>query len=222
MIGAIFYKEWLKTRWFSLAILAVFILFLIQIELLTGYNIRQYGSESFWYNLIYKKLLFYNGIKYLPVFSAIVFGLAQFVPEVLSKKLKLTLHLPLNEQKILLSMILFGMISLLLIDIIVMIGLMIIVLGFFPVELWTSVFWTTLPWFWAGIVAYWVVAMVAIEPHWIKRGLFVLVGYSFFDTLFISRGYNLYEESIWLFIICGLTLSLGIFYTGERFRRGVS
>ena len=222
MIRSLFYKEWLKTKWVSIVIVSIGILILVKIVLTTSYYLSHYSPEVYWYNIIIRKTVFFSLFKYFPVYSALVFGLFQFLPEIINKRLKLSLHLPLLENNILLNMIIFGTLLLLLIDLILAVSLSIITVHFFPVDLMYSVLLTILTWFLAGKIVYWVLSIVSVEPNWVKRILISAIGYGMAAMLFESHEYELYKESIIYFLLIGMFFSLGIIYTGNRFKKGDS
>ncbi|MBN2426573.1 MAG: hypothetical protein JXB44_16240 [Calditrichaceae bacterium] len=222
MSKALFYKEWLKTKWVSIVIVSIGILMLVKIVLTTSYYLSHYSPEVYWYNVIIRKTVFFSLFKYFPVYSALVFGLFQFLPEIINKRLKLSLHLPLGENIILLNMITYGTLILLLIDLILAGSLSLITIYFFPVDLMYSVLLTIIPWFLAGKIVYWILSIVSVEPNWVKRILISAIGYGMAAMLFEGQGYELYKESIIYFLFFGMLFSLGILYTGSRFKKGDS
>ena len=107
MIQAIIYKEWLKLRWPVLIMTGIFILLIVKIALSVAYGMRFYEPNTFWNEVIMRGYQFYTDIKYVPVLAGIVIAAAQYFPEISANRLKLTLHLPLNENKILISIFMF-------------------------------------------------------------------------------------------------------------------
>ena len=58
---------------------------------------------------------YYNAlIKYVPLLIGVCIGLSQYVPEVLDKRIKLTLHLPLRNTMALYTMLCYGFLLLIL------------------------------------------------------------------------------------------------------------
>lgn len=222
MFKAFIFKEWLKIRWACLAMLAVFVLMLINIVLNVAYNMRFSEPTSYWYNLMFNGRLFYSGVFiYVPALAGIVLALTQFIPEVSASRLKLTLHLPMKENSILLNMAAIGTTALALIYIFTYIFLSSITLIYFPVEMLWSVWLTSIPWFITGFTLYWATGMILIESSWIKRLFLIIISLCFAATLFYLRGYNLYEPSIHLFFLISLFFSISILVSAHRFRKGV-
>ena len=94
MEKALLYKEWLKTRrvfWVALAVaMALSIYAVIMINRLVSLK----GVEHLWLIMLLKDNTFIDIIKYSPAAVGIAIGLSQMVPEMIGKRLKLTLHLP--------------------------------------------------------------------------------------------------------------------------------
>ena len=119
MIRALFFKEWLKIRWAVLAMLGLFLLAVVIIALNLSYDLRVRNANGYWYNVIIRQMIFYNLLAYIPSLAGIVIGITQFYPELSARRLKLTLHLPLPENKILFTMISFGVSTILLLYVLV-------------------------------------------------------------------------------------------------------
>lgn len=221
MFKAIIFKEWLKIRWatFFLAVIALFLL--LNILLNVSHDMKFMEARVYWYNVVFRQRLFYHGLMYLPVLSGIILALAQFMPEMSANRLKLTFHLPVKENNVLLQMLSVGFVSLISLFVITLLLLIIIVQIYFPKEVLWSVLMTSAPWFLAGITAYFAVSMLVTEPLWRKRILLILIVYGYLDTLFYLFGYNLYERSLPEFTVLSLLFSISILYSGYRFRKGV-
>lgn len=81
MIQAIFYKEWIKTRWYLL--LAT--LFMIGI---TGYSmlrvsrvIAMQGIDHLWVVMVQKDAIFVDLLQYVPLLTGILLAAVQFFPK---------------------------------------------------------------------------------------------------------------------------------------------
>ena len=221
MIKALYYKEWLKIRWAFFSITGVFILDLIKIALNISYNIRFMEANNYWYQITILGSLFYLDLNYLPIAAGIVLAAFQFAPEISADRLKLTLHLPLHENTILLSMISAGLLALSLIFITTYILFILIMLNFFPAQIIYSALLTSLPWFLAGFTGYMAASMIFLEPIWLKRAILILLSASYVDLLLYKSVYNQYEPSILIFALITLFFITAIFYPALRFRKGV-
>lgn len=62
-----------------------------------------------WEVFIVKNVVLLNQLRYFPLLAGITVGLAQYIPEMVKKRLKLTLHLPLSENRILFVMLGYGL-----------------------------------------------------------------------------------------------------------------
>jgi hypothetical protein len=165
--------------------------------------------------------MYYGDLLYLPTFIGLAIAITQFMPEISDNKLKLTLHLPLPENTILLSMLFYGMINIFILFIAAESLLLLLSAQFFPAQINISALVTTMPWFLAGMVAYLATATIFVEPRWPKRiimGIFFLL---FVGTLLNQSLHDIYARSLIYFVIISFLFSISILYTAQRFRKGV-
>ena len=222
MFKSVFFKEWLKIRWAAAGVLIAFLLMLAYIYLNTSYYMRFIEPNGMWYNVVIRGMIFYGDLFiYLPLFAGILIGTTQFVPEISANRLKLTLHLPMKENVMLLTMLSIGTTALLIVYVISYIILAIISTNFFPVEILWSLIITSLPWFLAGLIAYWAVAMISIEILWLVRVALLVVFFGFVNLLFYLDTYNTYANSIVIFILLSIFFAFQTFLSAYRFRKGV-
>ena len=114
MNKALLFKEWIKTRWMFLLMFVVFILAMGYIALRISSAARNVGMPHLWEVFILKNVVLLDQIKVLPLLAGIIMGITQFIPEMTKKRFKLTLHLPLGENRIVFLMLSYGMACLLL------------------------------------------------------------------------------------------------------------
>lgn len=76
------------------------------------------GVEHFWLIMLLKDNSFIDIIKYVPLVIGIALGVAQMAPEMSQKRLKLTLHLPFPQNRLIALMLGSGLVELLLIFIV--------------------------------------------------------------------------------------------------------
>jgi len=221
MTKALFYKEWLKIRWAFLIIGTLFILDIIKIALNISYDIRFIGANNYWYQITIMGHLFYTDLNYLPLLAGIALAAFQFAPEIAADRLKLTLHLPLKENNILLTMVGLGILFLFFTFLITYVLFASVILHFFPMEILASVSITCLPWFLAGINGYLATALIFVEPVWLKRIVLGIITLSYVDMFLYNLKYNQYTFSIDIFIFMTILLVITILYPGQRFRKGV-
>ncbi len=221
MVQALFYKEWLKVRSAFFVLLAIYVVIVIKIALEISYQIRFAEANNYWYRVIVMGEFFFNDLRFFPALIGLVIAFAQYMPEIDSSRLKLTLHLPLKEDHILLFMVGVGSLVLISLNLLGLGLFSIVTARIFPWEMLLNTWITILPWVLAGFVVYWAGATIFVEPIWLKRILLIIfsVGYLFF--LFYTSSYSMYKYSLPWFTITSLLFSILILYTGQRFRRGV-
>lgn len=220
MRKAIFYKEWIKTRWYLL-------LLLVLTTAMTGYcllNIQRIitfkGAVHLWEVMLQRDALFIELTTYLPLLGGLLLGVFQFAPEMQQSRLKLTLHLPYPHGRMIAAMLLYGTAML---SIVYGISSTMIGIGFGTVvahELCRHVLLTALPWYAAGIAAYFLTAWVCLEPAWRRRLLDMLVGAGILRIFFLTpapEAYNRFLPGLALFT---LSLSLLSLLSVHRFKTG--
>jgi hypothetical protein len=178
-------------------------------------------ANNYWYFLLFQGYSYLGGLlKYVPLLIGIGIGVAQYVPEIMSKRIKLTFHLPINENKALLMMLSFGLICLLIIF-----GAMYsMFIGlsnhYFAAEIVEKANSSVIPWFLAGLSAYFLVAFIVLEPIMKYRGIYLVVVY-FFLSMFLEYsvpgGYT--TLNIKLAALTILT-SVTLLFSAYRFRKG--
>ena len=102
------YKEWLKTRWYATIALLLSLGTVIYIFISIRSDLNLLGAPQYFSSLILEKSIFFGKFKYIPIITALLIGLSQFVPEVTDKRIKLSLHLPMENTTVIYSMVLFG------------------------------------------------------------------------------------------------------------------
>ncbi len=221
MYKAIIYKEWIKLRAAFWLLLIIDLLVLLQILLTVSYNIRIHSGEIYWYNVIFRNDLFYNSLLYIPLLIGLVVLAVQFTPEIVADRLKLTLHLPASDQFILLSTVSVGTIIILTLYLIILLGLFIVTLLFFPWQIYNSALLSMLPKFLAGLVLYWAGAMIFVESKWAKRIILTFLALTFVETLLLGNYFEIYTRVMPVMFLISLILSVSILISGHRYRRGV-
>lgn len=220
MITSLFYKEWIKTRKVLLLSVVVFAAFIVYTFINVEQMFRIGGATEVWADTILKDLSVLSKMQWLPLVLSIIFGLSQFAPEMSNKRLKLTLHLPIPENKIMFSMLAFGLTSLLAIYAIVYIVIMGGLSLYYPVEILLSMFKTSLPWFLAGLIAYLFVAWICLEPVWKQRVFNSLISIYAITFFMITAKSGALVPFMPYLIIAILVVYLFSFYSMCRFKEG--
>lgn len=184
MIKSIIYKEWIKIKKVSLFLALIGILIIIGIYSNVRHELIIKDAETYWNNILQQRAIYFTVLKFIPLLIGLLISVAQFVPEIVEKRIKLTLHLPTNEETIVLKMVLFGLFCICMIFLI-QLGLFAgMGLYFFPYEIVKMALLTIAPWFLAGISAYLLVSFIVLEPLWKQRIFYMLFGAVFISVFF--------------------------------------
>lgn len=218
MLKAIFYKEWIKTKRVMMLITLLAILLLGYMWLGTAELFRTNSAVSIWSGVIGGKTsavssMFY----YLPVLIGLFLGVVQFVAEITDKRLKLTLHLPKNELKIISCLFAYGVISLLVISILYFIFVLSIQRVYYPAEVISFSIIGCIQYILLGIGLYFVSAWTIIEPIWRKRIFGAVVGLS---ALYLFWDYLLNPVGVALLVVLDIMLLSGALLSVGRFKDG--
>jgi hypothetical protein len=220
MIRAIIYKEWIKTRWILLAILLTGIAIELYLFLKLGRSFRIAGHEHLWDVVINRNQFLFSGLKFIGLASGIALGVAQLLPEIHQKRLKLTLHLPMRESTSISGMTGFSVIALTLVLILFTFTLWLGSNHYFATEITHSILLTTMPWLLAGITAYLLTAFVIIEPVWIRRIVNILISVFIINIHFMSSFPGTYNQAWYLPIITVPLSFTAVYYSASRFKTG--
>lgn len=220
MIKSLFYKEWIKSRWVLLIIVVAFAGVIGYSFMNISRSLRVAGADHIWFMIIQKELTFADFIKYIPLFAGLVLALAQYVPEMVNKRLKLTLHLPMREGRIFSTMLIFGICGLLCIYAISLLVLCIGLNSYFCPEIAAWSLSVTYSWFLGGIMTYLLTVWICLEPVWKQRIFNALIAV---PTVFLfyfdekPEAYNPFMLCLFALIVAGFTFS---FRSLIRFKDG--
>ncbi|WP_319227557.1 hypothetical protein [Draconibacterium orientale] len=222
MWKSILYKEWLKIRWFAFIYAALGILVVGNIFLKVQHDFEFSQAENYWYSILFQGNRFYEYslFKFVPLLGALVIALAQYFPETVNKRIKLTFHLPLNENKALLAMMLFGAFCLLAIAAVHVLLFTGLSLVYFPSEIIQSALISVAPWFLCGFTVYFLTALIVLEPVWKYRFLYLLVAATFVPIYLQTAAARAYSPALPLLIVFTVLLSVALLFSGYRFRKG--
>lgn len=219
---SLFYKEWIKTR----QIIGVLIVLMVAIVSYTLITINQAfridGAVIAWSNAVLKDASLVPAIvMWFPLLAGVLLGLVQYVPEMVNKRLKLTLHLPLPEVRIVNSMLAYGLMVLLGVLLLFYFGLSVQLHVYYVAEIVQAFTLKILPWLLGGITAYLFTAWICLEPNWGQRicnSLGAIAGLSLFYIHAKSGAYT--PSLVILLIIMIVSLSYPL-YSTARFKEGV-
>lgn len=220
MIKAIFYKEWIKMRWFCL-VAALFLAGFTAYALLRVQRVITFkGAAHIWEVMLEKEVVFIDILQYLPVLLGVLLALVQFIPEMTHKRLKLTLHLPFPQRKMILLMMSVGLAALAVLSAVQAFVLWCYFHTLLAPELVSRILLTSLPWYLAGLALYPLAAWVCLEPTWRRRIADILVAVGVCRLFFLSETPQAYDGMLpWLLalLLCVLFFPLLSVY---RFKQG--
>src|SRR5688572_15540122 len=98
MLRSIFYKEWLKIGKITTILLCVGILAVSGIYLSVRHDLIVGDANKLWDFIVNQRHIYFSIFKFLPLIFGLLIGIAQFLPETTEKRIKLSLHLPINEE----------------------------------------------------------------------------------------------------------------------------
>jgi len=93
-------------------------------------------------------------------------------------------------------------------------------LVYFPIQMVTDSFITILPWVLAGFSGYFIVSLIILEPSWIFRFCYSLVGAFFLSVYFVSADTAAYGPANSGLVVLTAFLSVAIIFSAFRFRKG--
>lgn len=214
------YKEWLKIRWFLVGYTLLGILGVGYLLLTVKHDFAFSGGKNIWNSILFLGNQFFSPLKYVSLAGGLIIAIAQYFPETVNKRIKLSFHLPLGENKVLLMMHTFGAVSLLL-SFVIIFGLFSgFCLIYFPVQMVIYSLITILPWVLAGFSAYFLGALIILEPHWMFRFYYSLVGGFFLTIFFVPAVTSAYSPAnSGLFVLTAI-LSIALLFSAYLFRKG--
>ena len=221
LFKALSYKEWIKTRRIisMLVLLTLCVLAYSFIEI--NHNIRLNDAVNEWYVYLFMDSSLPSVTQVLPLVSGVVLALVQFVPEMVNKRLKLTLHLPADEGAIVQSMLEYGYLVLVLLFLLTT-AVYVVGLSFiFPFEITQMLLSRLIPAFVAGLASYGFTAWICFEPQWRQRVLNSFVAVGLLSVLFVSVQSAVYMHfgiGLLVLILASLTFP---FFSVLRFKHGV-
>ncbi len=112
MFKSVVFKEWLKIRWVLIILSLISVIAVGNIFLKVQHNITFNEANKYWYLILFQNHQYFRYLKFVPLITGLAIAVAQYIPEIMNKRIKLTFHLPVNENKILIMMLGFGTISL--------------------------------------------------------------------------------------------------------------
>ena len=207
MLKAIIYKEWLKTR-------GVFLIGLLLSVCMAGFEILSMnrvgtvkGVEHIWQIMLMKDNMFVNHLT--------------FMPEMVQKRFKLTLHLPYSQNRMVLAMLAVGLAEIVAVSVVTSVIVVVYDMRILAPELVSRVVLTMSPWFVAGVVAYFFTAAVCIEGCRVQKVALSLLGVGVVSWLFAGDAPEAYNGVLLLFVVASLSCALLVYRSVYRFKEGL-
>lgn len=220
MIKSIFYKEWLKLRLFWLLAIIAHLGLIIYLLLSLRSILLSAGIVETWATMIGRDVMMINPLMYVPLVTGVCLALCQWLPEMQAKRIRLTLHLPIDYSLSIGSMLLYAIVGLCIIYALDATILAIVEQCWLPNELVWRSFITSLPWYFGGLVGYSVCSWCILEPQWRIRCINILIGAPLTSICFITSQPACYSKMFpWLIVLLLATMCLPL-YSVYRFKLG--
>lgn len=220
MEKAILQKEWLKTRLAALLSLALCMSMAVYVILKINRLIALKGAGHLWMIMLLKDNTFVDAIQYTTIIAALAIGIAQMAPEMTQKRLKLTLHLPYPQMRMIGLMLAVGLGELIIIYALQCAVISVYYSTVLPSSLVARVALTTLPWYFAGLIAYLFTAAVCLEGIWGRRVVLALLGVCAVMICYLQPAPEAYNGMLWMIICFVIVLALLPLGSVIRFKEG--
>lgn len=220
MVKAIFYKEWIKTRWFLLGAILILWAFAAFAMLNIDKMIDVNGAQPVWEFILSKDATFLSMLTYIPLLLGVLLGVFQYVPEMQRKCLKLTLHLPFATNRMMFCMVFYGLAVLLVVYIPAILTILLGLNSFFASEMTMHMILSLTAPLLAGFLGYVFASWITLEPTWKMRILNILISAIIIKILFMGdypEAYDAFSPIIIIFTLLSTTLVL---LSVSRFKEG--
>jgi hypothetical protein len=220
MLKSIIYKEWIKIRLVAYASLAIGLLALVNIFLTVKHDILFNDATNYWYSFLFRGVVYFGILKFFPLVVGGGVAISQYFPETVNKRIKLTFHLPVSENGILIRMHLFG--TAVLASVFGLIVLLFVAGSavFFPSNIIVPSLISMAPWFLGGFATYFLLALILLEPTWLYRGLYSVIAAGFITVFYLRTYIGGYEYMLKHLAFITILLSIVVLFSGYRFRKG--
>lgn len=221
LFKALSYKEWVKTRKFVFVVLLLLAAVTVYAYIDVTYSIRVNEAVNVWYGFIFQGMSVSGLMMYLMPLSGIAMAIVQFVPEMTNKRLKLTLHLPASETRLVSAMLLFGY-GVLLVLYLASMGLLSLLVGrILPAEVICMMVSQLLPWAMAELAGYGFTVWICVEPSWKQRLFNMLISLGLLAVFFVSLYPGTYSGFVWGMMLILISSFVFPFYSCVRFKQGI-
>lgn len=219
--SAFFYKEWIKTSkvWWLLFAANLAVAIFVCLRLHNSFRLGDPASN--WGSWVFNSSTFFLRYNYLPVLTGLLLAVVQFLPEILNKRIRLFLHLPLNEEKAVVLHLLIGVLLLALAVTPAVVLILTVGLWYFPIEFAGTALSILTPWLLAGVTAYFIASGVLLEQNWRFRITYLILLVGVVRLFFLDGFYHAYTPALlWIVPVTAAWISLPIIAC-YRFRKGL-
>jgi hypothetical protein len=218
---AALYKEWIKLRLCWTLLFAGSLGFAACLSLRLRSVHQFHDAVSIWAAWIFKGYLFFGSFQYFPLGAGVVLGALQFLPETLNKRVRLVLHLPLGEERVISHHLLVGLLLLALIFAPAMACFAVTGWLYFPAEFQQNLALTLAPWLLAGFAGYLLAATLLLETSWRHRVFYLLLGGGALRLFYLGDFYDTYQYVLPAFAAWVALLFFLPLLSSHRFRKGI-
>lgn len=218
MFKALLQKELLKLNKMGWIVLGFNMAVILYLYIRLNHLFTVEHAEMIWYRAFEIGTLHYDRVKYVMMLTGALLGLAQFVPEMIGHRFRLSLHLPLGENILVLLSLLPGL------SVVVFMGLLdgLCLYGvlrvYFPAEGAMSALLTAVPWFFSGIVAYLGTALVILEPQLTRKWVYLSISAGFVWIFFQGDGYESFNRAFAMPALLSLLFIPAVLVPANRYR----
>ncbi|WP_418185298.1 DUF4857 domain-containing protein [Aliarcobacter vitoriensis] len=221
MLKSIFLKEFMKLKYFLILSIIFYIILLSYYYFKLNFEFSTIEPESMmWYKFAQLENKPYSYFLYFYIIFGITFAFAQFLPEIIQKRVKLTIHLPLSLTKITFYHVTISIIIILLFSTLFSILLLVINNQYYPKELVEIMIKDSFTFALISIISYSLVSALIIEQN---KKVFILKLLIFILFIFLSIKSRFFIQDFSLFfalIIFSPFILLDSFYSIKHQRLG--
>lgn len=220
MNKALCYKEWLKIRTCYLCAVTLVAAMTAYCLLRIARIIAIKDVSHLWELMIGRDMIFTEMMQYVFPAVGLAVAVAQFLPEMGQKRLKLTLHLPVAHLRTISIMLGFGTAMLAVLFALSATAIGLFTRGWLAPELVERILLTMLPWFLAGLAAYYLTAWLLTEPTRRIKILGVLLAVAVLRVYYLSDAPESYNGFLPALTWITLSLSSLTALSVQRFTAG--
>ena len=219
MISSILLKEWLKLKYFFTGVLVLNIGVCLKIYFdIRGLMLSEH-PEMIWHEAIHLHNVFFKDIIFFPLATGLILAAAQLVPEISRRRMRISLHLPLHRDLLLVLSVVAGLLFFL-----TVVGMSAALIYFtiriwFPYEVSMTVLTTMGPWVLAGILGYLGGAAVLLEPFKTRKIFLAIVFSLIISAMYTGVGYGWMSPAMPYLVWLVPLFLLSVFNSGQRFQQ---